>query len=141
MSMLLLGLSLARAGDGVPLELMVQELGDSVTVSVRVLDRSIALPACRAVGWEGLDDDLGAFAPLPGPACGATSEAIWLGDEELTATFKPSAGGFQVVRPVVVYGVGCRRGLPFALAGCDRVEVLRGPNASVRPKAAGEGAQ
>ncbi len=133
---LLLAASLAHAGDPQPVEIVVQEEGTAVTVSVRVLDASVALPGCRAVGWEGLDDDVGGFAPLPGAACGPMTEAIWLGDGEYTARYAPTVGGFQVVRPVVVYGVGCRRGLPFALAGCDSVEVLRGSNASVRPKQA-----
>lgn len=134
----LLGFSVALAGDSLPLELVVQEEGSAVAVSVRVLDPSIALPACRAIGWEGLDDSVGGFAPLPGAACGPMTEALWLGDQELTARYAPTGGGFQVVRPVVVYGVGCRRGMPFALASCDSIEVIRGQNASVRPKAAEE---
>lgn len=136
--LLLLALALARAGDAPPVEIVVQEEGDAVTVSVRVLDAGIALPGCRAVGWEGLDEDAGGFAPLPGPACGPMTEAIWLGDSEYTSRFVPKVGGFQVVRPVVVYGVGCRRGLPFSLADCDSIDMVRGSNASVRPKAAGQ---
>lgn len=136
--LLMLALSLARAGDALPVEILVLEEGDAVQVSVRVLDPSIALPGCRAVGWEGLDDDVGGFAPLPGQACGPMTEALWLGDTEYVARFVPAAGGFQVVRPVVVYGVGCRRGVPFELASCDQVLVVRGNNASVRPKQAKE---
>lgn len=124
----------ALAGDA-PIELLVQEGGDSVTVAVHAQSGSVAMPSCRAVGWERLDDDTGQYVPLPGPACGPLEDAIWPGDDGLEVRFQPKVLAYQVVRPVVVYGVGCRPGVPFALADCDSIEVLRGPNASIRPKA------
>lgn len=137
MFVLLLALPIASA-DSAPVELLVVEEGNAVQVTVHAQEGSVALPACRAVGWERVDDDAGGYVPLPGPACGPMEDALWVGAEGLTARYAPAVGGFQVVRPVVVYGVGCRRGLPFALADCDSIEVLRGPSASVRPKAARE---
>ena len=124
----------ALAGDA-PIELLVQEEGDAVSLSVHAQAGSVALPACRAVGWERLDDDTGQYVALPGPACGPLQDAIWPGDDGINERFQPKVMSYQVVRPVVVYGVGCRPGVPFALAGCDSVEVIRGPNASIRPKA------
>lgn len=124
----------AFAGDA-PIEILVQEEGDAVSLTVHAQTGSVALPACRAVGWERVDEETGEYVALPGPACGPMEDAIWPGDEGISVRFEPKSAGFQVVRPVVVYGVGCRPGVPFAMADCDSIEVIRGPNASIRPKA------
>ena len=125
--------AIAFAGDA-PIEILVAEEGDAVTLSVHAEQGAVAFPACRAVGWERVDDDTGQYVALPGPACGPMEDAIWPGEDGMNVRFQPAISTFQIVRPIVIYGLGCRPGVPFALADCDSVEVLRGPNASLRPK-------
>lgn len=127
--------AIAFAGDA-PIEILVAEEGDAVSLAVHAEPGVVAFPACRAVGWERVDDDTGQYVALAGPACGPMEDALWPGEEGLNIRFQPTITTFQVVRPIVIYGLGCRPGVPFALADCDSIEVLRGPNASLRPKAA-----
>lgn len=129
----LLMTSAALAQSGVaPIEILVVHDGDHAEISVRAVGSPVAVPACRGVGWERFDDATGGYVPLPGPACGPQAPALWLDGQGTTFSYTPTTSGFQVLRPVVVYGVGCRQGLPFSLADCDAVEALAGPNAPVR---------
>ena len=118
------------------IEMFVVEEGAVPVLSLRPTGPPVAIPACRAVGWEQFDEASGAYQPLPGEACGAMAPARWLDAEGLSVTYEPSRSGFHVVRAVVVYGVGCRKGLPLELADCDEIVVVRGPNINIRGTAA-----
>lgn len=130
---LLLSVASALAGqDAIPIEILLIPQDDHVQVDVRAPGQAVALPSCRAVGWERFDDDSKGYLPITGSPCGPMAPATWLTGDGISVTYAPTTPGFQVVRPVVVYGVGCRQGLPLALADCDSIEVMRGPSATLQ---------
>lgn len=126
---LLVGLATAEVP---PVEMFVGDEGGRVVVSVRATTRAVFIPSCRALSWERFDEATQTYAALPGPACGPMAPAIPLDEKGVNLEEAPLTAGFQVVRPVLIYGVGCRPGLPLPLAECDRIDALIGPYAPVR---------
>ena len=89
------------------------------------------LPDCRGAVWELLDSD-GVYRTLPAPACGpsAPPRAVPAGGQ----TFSPPAPPRYpaAMRLVVTVGTGCDAEQPFALAGCQAVTTLTGPNINLQ---------
>lgn len=132
---LLLGLAHA---DVPPVEMFVTDEGGRVVISVRATTRSVFIPSCRALSWERFDEATQTYSALPGAPCGPMAAAIPLDEKGMTLEEAPLTAGFQVVRPVLVYGMGCRPGLPLPIAECDRIDALIGPYTPVRGAAPAE---
>lgn len=129
-SLLILALG-ARAQEA-PVEIFVSDDAGEVEVSVRATGRPVFIPGCRAIGWERFDDATKSYVPIEAAPCGPLTAAVQVDSKGLTLLEAPSVTGFQVLRPVLVYGTGCRPGLPLPLADCDNISALVGPYAPLR---------
>jgi hypothetical protein len=101
-----------------------------VEVTASVLD--VSLPACRGVVWERFDPDARVFLPISASPCAAMSPSTPVEAAALRFALDGDPQGSQVIRAVVVVGLGCRKNVPFELAGCKQVVSVKGPNINLK---------
>lgn len=133
--MLLALVTLAAAVSAAPLVTIVVSPGDQPAVVVKASGAAVSVPTCRGVVWERFDAEAGRYVAVNVTPCGPLADALILDKDGTRFELSFNVESAQVVRPVVVAGVGCREGRPFPLAGCTRVEAVEGPTMTIRPKA------
>ncbi|HCH63577.1 MAG TPA: hypothetical protein DFR83_12295 [Deltaproteobacteria bacterium] len=103
------------------------------TVRVEPLEsKSLMIPACRGVVWQRFDEKEARYVPISKRSCGVMSPGqIVPAQGKSFAVDGPVSDG-DVVRAVVVTGLECTVGKPFALADCTKVVVLEGSTMTVR---------
>jgi hypothetical protein len=132
--MLLALVTLAAAVSAAPPVTIMVSPGEQPAVVVKASGASVSVPACRGVVWERFDAEAGRYVPVDATPCGPLKEALILDKDGTRFALSFVAESAQVVRPVVVAGIGCREARPFPLAACTRVEAVEGPTITVRPK-------
>ena len=92
----------------------------------------VMVPACRGVVWQRFDEAAAGYVPVSTRPCTAMEPGQLVSPKGREFTIDGRVSDGDVVRAVVVVGVGCTTGQPFELADCDSVMVVEGTTTTVR---------
>ena len=93
---------------------------------------TVMIPACRGVVWQRFDEKEGRYLPISKRSCGVMSPGQVVPKQGKTFAVDGPISDGDVVRAVVVTGLECTVGQPFALADCATVVVVEGSTMTVR---------
>jgi len=116
---LLLLASLATASQ---VALSVQRLPSGDALAVQVHNGGpgpVTVPSCETLQVEVFDPAAERWTPVPSRACQRTEPAMSLEPGEHTFQVPIAVQASALVRVVLVFGLGCREGLPLDEAGCS----------------------
>lgn len=122
---------IAAAADPVSIEAVMS--ADFPSVLIRPTGKqAVSIPACRGVVWQRFDADANSYIPISNRACPSFTVGVVLPDEGRTFEVDAPIKEGEIVRAVVVTGVGCTPALPFPMASCKSVVAVEGPTITVR---------
>lgn len=106
--------------------------GPQTAVRVAATGAPVLVPACRGVVWERFDAEANRYEPVSLSPCGPLAPGLTLDKEGTRFVLDAEVTAAQVVRAVVVFGMGCQMDRPFPLARCEQVRSVEGPTLTVR---------
>lgn len=106
--------------------------GTEAAVRVTATGAAVLVPACRGVVWERFDADANRYEPVSLSPCGPLAPGLTLDKQGTRFVLDAEVSTAQVIRAVVVVGLGCKMDRPFPLARCEEVSVVEGPTLTVR---------
>lgn len=122
----------AEPGAGLVLDTRQISAGGEVSVSLsRVLPADALVSGCQKLGIERYDEGRRQWIADPPLDCVIARPAQALEAEKGLKVSIP-AERFSIARVVLVYGLGCEKGLPLEQAGCRDLLALTSENISVQ---------
>jgi len=112
--------------------------GETIQITVdNAGSEPIYLPGCAAYSLERFQDER--YTPITVKRCESEQNALLLPKGSRNFELPAPSGERSILRVEVVYGVGCREGIPLSRAGCKRFDTTGSSTFTLLP--AGEGNQ
>lgn len=126
----------AKADVAVSLNARSYRAGETIQITIdNAGAEPIYLPGCAAYSLERFQDER--YTPITVKRCESEQNALLLPRGSRNFELPAPSGERSILRVEVVYGVGCREGIPLSRAGCRGFDTASSSTFTLLP--AGEG--